>query len=57
MDPLTSSDSATSIKLEWDEPCSQGAPIIGYRVQRGDLDAVVRLGWVAEKEAEEKRRV
>lgn len=33
MDPLTSSDSATSIKLEWDEPCSQGAPIIGYRVQ------------------------
>ena len=33
IEPLTSSDSPTSIKLEWDEPCSQGAPIIGYRVQ------------------------
>eukprot|EP00438_Fugacium_kawagutii_P030225 Skav219518 [mRNA] locus=scaffold30:105669:110911:+ [translate_table: standard] len=33
IEPLTSSDSPTTIKLEWDEPCSQGAPIIGYRVQ------------------------
>lgn len=33
IEPLSSSDSPTSIKLEWDEPCSQGAPIIGYRVQ------------------------
>ncbi|CAJ1339124.1 unnamed protein product [Effrenium voratum] len=33
LEPSTSSDSPHSIKLEWDEPCSQGAPITGYRVQ------------------------
>jgi len=33
IEPLSSSECPHSIKLEWDEPCSQGAPIIGYRIQ------------------------
>jgi len=31
--PAAFSDTGTSTVIEWDEPCGQGAPITGYRVQ------------------------
>jgi len=34
-EPRTASDDSTSAQLEWDEPCSHGAPVIGYRVEYG----------------------
>eukprot|EP00931_Biecheleriopsis_adriatica_P100570 TRINITY_DN75855_c0_g1_i1.p1 TRINITY_DN75855_c0_g1~~TRINITY_DN75855_c0_g1_i1.p1 ORF type:complete len:2288 (+),score=377.63 TRINITY_DN75855_c0_g1_i1:75-6866(+) len=36
IEPTSHSDSPHSAKLEWDEPCSQGAPVVGYKIEYGE---------------------